>query len=152
MLVRILHDRAEAEDVLQETFVKVWLRANEFDAQRGKVFTWLVILARSRALDRLRSIRSRAQTTEKASHTTINLNPDAAENALNKSRRNFVQSALNGLPEEQRNILLMAYFEGYSQSEIAARTNTPLGTIKTKMRTAMTALREAQNLNLRSWL
>lgn len=152
LLVRILRDRAEAEDVLQDTFVKVWQRANEFDSQRGKAFTWLVILARSRALDRLRAIRSRDRTAEKASRYIISLNSDLTENAIHKRRNNFIQTALNELPEEQRNILLMAYFEGYSQSEIAALTNTPLGTIKTKMRTAMTALREAQNHNLRSWL
>lgn len=152
LLVRILRDRAEAEDVLQEVFVQVWQRANDFDEQRGKVFTWLVTLTRNRGLDRLRALKSRTRVIKEASHESFRLGSDVIENVIHKGRSNFVQAALNELSKKERNLLLMAYFEGFSQSEIAARTNTPLGTVKTRMRTAMTKLRKTLNTDLRNWL
>lgn len=152
LLIRILNNRAEAEDVLQEVFVQVWQRARDFDENRGKGFTWLVTLARSRAIDRLRSLGSRSRTVEEATRETKDTIVDAIEDAINNERGAAVQAALRELPEEQRAALLMAYFDGFSQSEIAERTNIPLGTVKTRMRTGMAKLREVLAPRVRDWL
>lgn len=152
LLFRILGNRAEAEDVLQEVFVQVWQRARDFDENRGKAFTWLVTLARSRAIDRLRSLGSRSRTIEAATKESADAVGDAVEDAINNERGEVVRAALKELPEEQRAALLMAYFDGFSQSEIAERTNTPLGTVKTRMRTGMTKLREVLAPRVRDWL
>ena len=152
LLFRILNNRAEAEDILQEVFVQVWQRARDFDENRGKAFTWLVTLARSRAIARLRSLGSRSRTIEEATKESKDIIVDAIEDAINNERGAAVQAALNELPEEQRAALLMAYFDGFSQSEIAERTNTPLGTVKTRMRTGMAKLRELLAPRVRDWL
>ena len=152
LLFRILGNRAEAEDILQEVFVQVWQRARDFDENRGKAFTWLVTLARSRAIDRLRSLGSRSRTIEAATKESADAVGDAIEDAINNERGEVVRAALKELPEEQRAALLMAYFDGFSQSEIAERTNTPLGTVKTRMRTGMTKLREVLAPRVRDWL
>lgn len=152
LLFRILGNRAEAEDILQEVFVQVWQRARDFDENRGKAFTWLVTLARSRAIDRLRSLGSRSRTIEAATKESADAVADAVEDAINNERGEVVREALKELPEEQRAALLMAYFDGFSQSEIAERTNTPLGTVKTRMRTGMTKLREVLAPRVGDWL
>ncbi|MGH9944665.1 MAG: sigma-70 family RNA polymerase sigma factor [Pyrinomonadaceae bacterium] len=143
LLLRILHSRPEAEDVLQEVFVQVWRRAADFDEARGRAFTWLVTLARSRAIDRLRAIDSR----DRAVNNAAMLSPsedvsDASDDALRSERAEIVRRALAGIPEEQRRALMLAYYEGLTQSEIAARLNQPLGTVKTRMRSGMIKLRE----------
>ena len=142
LLVRILNDRAEAEDVLQEVFVQVWQRAANFDESRGRAFTWLVTLARSRAIDRLRALNSRGRTAEQAARQTEELVSDAEQDAILAERASIVREALRELPAEQREVLLLAYFNGFSQSEIAEHLNSPLGTVKTRMRTALIRLRE----------
>jgi RNA polymerase sigma-70 factor (ECF subfamily) len=125
LLLRILHSRVEAEDVLQEVFLQIWQRAANFDETRGRAFTWMVTLARSRAIDRLRSLDSRQRA-----------------DAYQAEQRAIVGAALAEIPEEQRRALLLAYFEGLTQSEIAARLNQPLGTIKTRMRSGLSKLRD----------
>lgn len=152
LLFRILGNRAEAEDVLQEVFVQVWQKARDFDENRGKAFTWLVTLARSRGIDRLRSLGSRARVAEEAAKEAEDAIADAVEDAINSERGEVVRAALKELPETERAALLMAYFDGFSQSEIAERTNTPLGTIKTRMRTGMAKLRERLAPRVRDWL
>lgn len=142
LLLRILHNRAEAEDILQEVFVQVWQRAANFDESRGKPFTWLVTLTRSRAIDRLRALSSRSRTIEEATRVSSDAISDAELDAIGAQRAEIVQRALRALPEEQRQVLLLAYFNGFSQSEIAERLNSPLGTVKTRMRSAMIKLRE----------
>ena len=151
LLMRILNNRAEAEDVLQEVFVQVWQRARDFDENRGKAFTWLVTLARSRAIDRLRSLGSRSRAVDEATKETSDVVVDAVEDAINNERGEVVRAALKLLPETERATLLMAYFEGFSQSEIAERTNTPLGTVKTRMRSGMAKLRESLGERVRDW-
>ena len=142
LLLRILHNRAEAEDVLQEVFLQVWQRAGNFDAERGKPFTWLVTLTRSRAIDRIRALGSRERTVEEATRETEDVIFDAEQNAILAQRGEVVRQALDKLQEEQRQILMLAYFDGFSQSEIAEKLGTPLGTVKTRMRTGMIRLRE----------
>ena len=142
LILRIVHDRPEAEDVLQETFLQVWRRAADFDDTRGRVFTWLVTIARSRALDRLRALGSRARTAEEVVAHSASDAGDAAIEAVKSEQGKIVRQALAELPEEQRRTLFLAYFEGLTQSEIAARLGDPLGTVKTRMRAGLMKLRE----------
>jgi RNA polymerase sigma-70 factor (ECF subfamily) len=151
LLLRILRSRAEAEDVLQEVFLQVWQRAHSFDAARGRAFTWLVTLARSRAIDRLRSVGSRDRATRASAEDAP---PEsvaeewADEAAVRAERAEAVRAALAELPEEQRQVLLLAYLEGMSQSEIAAARKQPLGTVKTRTRSALRKLSESLRIRL----
>lgn len=142
LMMRILNNREEAEDVLQEVFIQVWRRAADFDESRGRPFTWLVTLARSRAIDRLRSLAARERVAAAGSLEGSEDTSDAASDAFRSEQRGLVNFALAQLPEEQKNPLMLAYFEGLTQSEIAARLGTPLGTVKTRMRTGLMKLRE----------
>jgi RNA polymerase sigma-70 factor (ECF subfamily) len=142
LMLRILHSRQEVEDVLQEVFLQVWNRASDFDEARGRPFTWLVTMARSRAIDRLRSLGSRERVAQNAAREVIEETSDAIEDAIRAEEGRVVRHALQELPEEQRRVLEFAYFEGLTQSEVAKRLETPLGTVKTRMRSGMTKLRE----------
>ena len=142
LLTRILNSRTEAEDVLQEVFLQVWRRASDFDEGRGRPFTWLVTLARSRAIDRLRLITSRERLLASAAKEVWEENSDAVADTLHAERMQAVKRALDKLTDEQRNVLFLAYFDGLTQSEIAAKLKTPLGTVKTRMRSGMIKLRE----------
>lgn len=142
LILRILHSQAEAEDVLQEVFLQAWRRASDFDEARGRPFTWLVTMARSRAIDRLRALGSRERTAQESTRDVTEQFSDAADDAVKSEQGEIVRRALGELPEEQRQTLLLAYFEGLTQSEISERTNTPLGTVKTRMRSGMIRLRE----------
>ena len=143
LVMRILHSREEAEDVLQELLLQVWKRASDFDEARGRPFTWLVTLARSRAIDRLRSLGARDRAaTESARDAGPEPWSDAAHDAIRSEESEIVRQALAELPEEQRQALLLAYFEGLTQTEIATRLGAPLGTVKTRMRSGMIKLRE----------
>lgn len=142
LLVRILNSREEAEDVLQEVFLQVWRRAADFDEERGRPFTWLVTLTRSRAIDRLRSVAARQRLVDAALPEVSEDATDAVSDTLLAEQREIVARALATLPEEQRRTLKLAYFEGLTQSEIAAKLGSPLGTVKTRMRAGMTTLRK----------
>ena len=142
LILRILHDREEAEDCLQEVFLQVWRRARDFDESRGRAFTWLVTIARSRALDRLRASGSRLRLATEAARTPTDDVSDAATEAVRSEEGAIVREALAELPKDQRHPLLLAYFEGLTQTEIAERLGDPLGTVKTRMRSGMIKLRE----------
>jgi len=142
LILRILSDRQEAEDCLQEVFLQVWRRAPDFDASRGRAFTWLVTIARSRALDRLRAAGSRLRLATEAAQEPGDQVGDAAKEAIKSEEGAIVRAALAELPEEQRRALLLAYFEGLTQAEIAVRLGDPLGTVKTRMRAGMIKMRE----------
>jgi RNA polymerase sigma-70 factor (ECF subfamily) len=141
LLLRILNSREEAEDVLQEVFLQIWRRARDFDEERGQPFTWMITLARSRAIDRLRVLAARQRLAASAAHETEEVS-DAAADAVGSEWREIVAGALAQIPDEQRRALMLAYFEGLTQSEIAARLDAPLGTVKTRMRSGMIKLRE----------
>ena len=142
LLMRILNNREEAEDVLQDVFLQVWRKADDFDETRGRPFTWLVTLARSRGIDRLRSLATRERITEAGAKEVSEEIPDAASDTFKSEQRGLVNSALAQLPEEQKRPLMLAYFEGLTQSEIATNLGAPLGTVKTRMRSGLTKLRE----------
>jgi len=151
LLLRILHSRAEAEDVLQEVFLQVWKQAGAFDSSRGRAFTWMVTLARSRAIDRLRAVDSRDRAALRSAEgaPTATAQTDASdEAAIRAERAEVVRSALAELPEEQQQVLLLAYLDGMSQSEIAAAKNQPLGTVKTRTRAGLKKLSETLRARL----
>ena len=139
---RILHDRAEAEDTLQDVFLQIWRRAKDFDENRGRAFSWLVTIARSRALDRLRALGSRARVDQQAVENAGSEVPDANSDAQQSEEAAIVRRALAELSEDQRQALFLAYFQGMTQTEIANYLNKPLGTVKTRMRSGMIKLRE----------
>jgi RNA polymerase sigma-70 factor, ECF subfamily len=142
LLMRILNNREEAEDVLQEVFLQVWRKAGDFDENRGRPFTWLVTLGRSRAIDRLRTLASRERVAVAGAREVVEQISDAAADAFKSEQRGLVNSALAQLPDEQKRPLMLAYFDGLTQSEIATRLGAPLGTVKTRMRTGLMRLRE----------
>ena len=144
LAVRILNDQAEAEDVLQETFVQVWKTAASFDEQRGKPLGLFIMLTRSRAIDRLRSRKTRSRLTEAAGKDESQSVPTTtpAEDAVATESQRAVCEALNVLPSDQRTPIEMAYFGGLTQFEIAQQLRQPLGTVKTRIRAGMTRLRE----------
>jgi RNA polymerase sigma-70 factor (ECF subfamily) len=149
LMLRILRSRPEAEDVLQEVFLQVWQQARSFDQARGRAFTWLATLARSRAIDRLRSVDSRDRAALRSAEEGQQPAATAAalgwadEEAIRGERAEAVRAALAELPEEQRQVLVLAYLDGMSQSEIAAAKNQPLGTVKTRTRAGLKKLSEA---------
>jgi RNA polymerase sigma-70 factor, ECF subfamily len=142
LLYRILNSREEAEDVLQELFLQVWRQAADFDETRGRPFTWLVTLARSRGIDRLRSLAARERLAISGAREPSEEVSDAVADAFRSEQRGLVTAALAQLPEEQKGPLLLAYFDGLTQSEIAKKLGAPLGTVKTRMRTGLMKLRE----------
>ena len=145
LVMHVLRDRDEAEDVVEEVFWQAWRQAERFDASRGAVSTWLLTIARSRALDRLRARKRQREEPmpDSAPDTTIDETAeDPSGFAEAAERRKLVRAALDGLPREQREALELAYFGGLSQTEIAERTGLPLGTVKTRMRLAMQKLKE----------
>ena len=145
----ILNDPDEAEDVVEETFWQAWRTAGRYDNKRGASSTWLIMIARSRALDRLRSRRRWAdlsttpgnagmmrETTSALSTKTPDVHSESVE------REAALALALEGLPPDQRRMIDLAFFGGLSHSEIAEQTSEPLGTVKTRIRLAMQKLRQ----------
>jgi len=137
--LRVLGDAGAAEDVLQEIFMQLWRNPGAFDASRGNLAPWLAVIARNRAVDLLRKRRPQAEITE----TLVSVEPDLASEADRGRHVEKVRAVLKAMPASQRSALEMAYFEGYSHSEIAEKTKEPLGTIKTRIRTGLMLLRKA---------
>jgi len=147
LLLRILANADDAQEVLQETFVKAWTNAKMFDAVRGSDVAWLISIARSRGIDRLRSRKIRGDREDEAGREISSSfgfveKRTGADDAIQSEERSAVRGALAELPESQRVALALAYFEGLSQSEIAEKLGEPLGTIKTRMQLGMKKLRE----------
>lgn len=140
LVLRIVRDRAEAEEVLQEVFYSVWAKAHSYNPELGVPAAWLVRLARNRAIDRLRTNHVRERTHEASDLPPAPESPE--QSALRGQRQAGVVGALGRLPEEQRVLIEQAYYWGRTQSELAARFGLPLGTVKTRIRSAMIALRE----------
>ena len=137
--LRVLGDTMAAEDVLQEVFLQLWRRPGSFDSGRGRLAPWLAVIARNRAIDLLRKRPAEDDIDIQPISTGINLEDAAAQRmAIEK-----VRTVLAGLPAEQRRTLEMAFFEGMTHTEIAAKTGDPLGTVKTRIRSALLAVRKA---------
>jgi RNA polymerase sigma-70 factor (ECF subfamily) len=139
--VRILRDARDAEDVLQETFVQAWRDARRFDAARASVRGWLFTIARSRALDRWRSRRSVEKRIAAVDAPELERAAGAAGEAAAVDVRDFVERALAQLSENEQTVLRLAYFDGCTQEEIAERLVEPLGTVKSRTRSALSKLR-----------
>jgi len=154
---RILGNHADAEEVLQEVFVQVWNRGERYDPARSSVSTWLVLIGRSRAIDRLRSRRVVERTREAVTEVApaagaLHTSPEALENVWIQERRERVRRELAALPPEQRQVLEMAFYGGLTQSEIAGKAGLPLGTVKTRTLLAMKKLRQALREEVRQLL
>jgi RNA polymerase sigma-70 factor (ECF subfamily) len=135
LALRIVGSRGEAEEVVQEAFLEIWRRAGEYHPARGEARAWVTTIVRSRALDRLRSRTAAARTLAATAREPAGPPPPSPlENAERRRARESVGAALDALPAEQRSALELAYYEGLSHSEIAERTGTPLGTIKTRIK------------------
>lgn len=142
---RIVTDDSDAEEILQEVFLQVWNQAERYDRARSSVSTWLVLITRSRSIDRLRSrqVKDRTLTALKKENTEIHTSPEGMSSVLLDQRRQRLRQELKELPTEQRQVLELAFFKGMTQSEIAGSTGIPLGTVKTRTLLAMKKLRRA---------
>lgn len=154
LIHRILGHSGAAEEVLHEAFLYVWDRASTYDPQKSSVSTWLVLIARSRAIDRLRrnrtknGVRARVRS-EQASRSEP---PRGRAAVLDAERRQSVRAAMQRLPEGQRCVLELAYYEGLTQAEIAQKIRTPLGMVKTRTALALRQLRTALAPEIRGLL
>ncbi|MFQ5739006.1 MAG: sigma-70 family RNA polymerase sigma factor [Acidobacteriota bacterium] len=142
-ILRILNDQAEAEEVTSDVYFQVWRRAASYDPSRGRTMPWLLMLARSRALDRLRSGKRRQQVEEatKGSLDGVADTTDPERDSLLSEQRRQVRAALRKLSPEQRRLIESGYFRGLSHREMAAEMGMPLGTIKTRIRLGKLKLR-----------
>ena len=137
--LRVLGETAAAEDVVQEIFMQLWRNPGSFDSGRGNLAPWLAVITRNRAVDVLRKQRPQTEINE----TVVSVEPDLAAEADRGRAIGKVRSVLQEMPAAQRSALEMAYFEGYSHSEISEKTGEPLGTIKTRIRSGLMLLRKA---------
>ena len=141
LILRILRDRSEADEVLQDVFVTVWNRAETYNVALGSPAAWLVRIARNRAIDRLRANTARMRAVE-----SVPLELQASENpevsALLGEQQRVVARALEAIPRDQRDLIEEAYYLGHTQSELAERHKLPLGTVKTRIRTGLLMLRQ----------
>lgn len=146
MALRILGHREEAAELLQEVYLEVWRKVARYDVGRGTPVAWLITLTRSRAIDRLRARGSRAQVSESldgpSATQVADRTPGPFEAQADQELRKLVGDALNSLPPAQQQAIELAYYEGLTHMEIAARLNQPLGTVKTRIKLGMSKLRE----------
>jgi len=151
---RVLGSREEAEEVVQEALLQIWSQAARYDPDRSSVSTWMVLIARSRAIDRLRSRKVIERTTVAVQREEIatHASPEGAGAVLRYERGLRLRVELEQLPEEQRDVLERAFFQGMTQREIAERTGIPLGTVKTRTLLAMKKLRAALRHDLETLL
>jgi RNA polymerase sigma-70 factor (ECF subfamily) len=138
LVLRVIHNEAEADDLLQEIFMEIWNQAKNFSAAKGKPLGWMVTLARRRAIDGLRKKQAYLRAEERLQQETER-QPDAwvhnstEEEILDGDRRVLIRRVIGMLPPPQQQAIELAFFRGMSQREIAANTNTPLGTVKTRL-------------------
>jgi RNA polymerase sigma-70 factor (ECF subfamily) len=137
--LRVLGDAGAAEDVLQDVFIQLWKNPGLFDSSRGNLGAWLSVIARNRAIDALRKRRPESEIAD----VIVSVQPDLAGDAERSRAMEKVRGALGAMPSAQRIALELAYFEGLTHTEIAAKTGEPLGTVKTRIRAGLLQLRKA---------
>jgi RNA polymerase sigma-70 factor (ECF subfamily) len=142
MAMRIMQERSAAEDLLQEVFLQVWRDASSYSPDRGSPEAWIITVTRSRGIDKLRSMRRRERGFVSMEDPAGREYAKVESSAATSDARIMMKSALAQLSETQRRVLELAYFDGLTQSEIAERLKEPLGTVKTRIRAALTRLRE----------
>lgn len=142
LILRVLVDRSQGEEVLQEVFLEIWQSAPKFDPSRGLARTWILTIAHRRAVDRVRASQASMNRDMLAGFRELG-SPSAsvADEAELRVEGARVATLLTQLPQAQREALTLAYFGGYTQSEVAAITGAPLGTVKTRMRDGLSHLR-----------
>lgn len=142
LILRVLVDRAQSEEVLQEVFLEVWQSASRFAPNRGQGRSWVLTIAHRRAVDRVRASQASTDRDVRVGHRDLEVAHDGvAEQVELRIEGERVATALSALPDAQKEALTLAYYGGYSQSEIAALVGAPLGTIKTRMRDGLSRLR-----------
>ena len=142
LIVRVVRDAGIAEDLVQETFLRVWNRVHGLDAQKGSLGPWLLAVARNRAIDYLRSAGGRDRQLREFEEPEPARYCDMEKDILSSDNARRVKSAVEKLSPQQRQVIELAYFEGLSQAEMAERMGQPLGTVKTWVRAALKNLRE----------
>jgi RNA polymerase sigma-70 factor, ECF subfamily len=145
LALRIVRDASSAEEIILDAYLQVWRTAGTYDSARGTVSSWLITLVRSRAIDWLRSRRTRAASMEQGLDDGFDFrdsHPSPEHMAVEAARTRMVQNAMDELPLDQRQAIELAYFSGLSHTEIAVRSGLPLGTVKTRIRLGMLRLRE----------
>lgn len=145
LALRVLNDVGDAEEVVQEAFLQAWKQAGRYDPARSSVSTWLVLITRSRAIDRLRSrkVKDRTVTAAQQEQKVTHTSPEGARDVLMSERRERLDQEMALLPDEQREVLELAFYEGMTQREISDGKGIPLGTVKTRTLLAMKKLRAA---------
>ena len=147
LIVRVLVDRSQSEEVLQEVFLEVWQSAGRFAPNKGQGRSWVLTMAHRRAVDRVRASQASADRDRRAGLRDLDVaHDDVADQVELKVEGQKVASALSTLPIAQREAIVLAYYGGYSQSEIAVLVGAPLGTIKTRMRDGLSRLRAAMGV------
>ena len=142
LALRMLRDKGDAEEVVQEIFLQIWNKANSYDPERGAVSTWVLSIARSRSIDKLRSVGYRNKNIE-IDEEKVNSNVDLSRNIEDRDEsKNVIKQALESLPEKQRVAIELVYFGGLTHIEAADKLNEPVGTIKTRIRLGVMKLKD----------
>lgn len=147
LILRVLVNRSQSEEVLQEVFLEIWQSASKFAPNKGQGRTWVMTIAHRRAVDRVRASQSSADRDVRAGFRDIGVAHDSVSETVELGiESEKIHHALAALPEAQREALVLAYYGGYSQNEVAVLVGAPLGTIKTRMRDGLSRLRTAMGV------
>lgn len=147
LIISIVKKREEAEDVLQEVFITIWERASTFNEDKGNVYSWIITLTRNKAIDRIRSkgYKTQQKASQDVDAPEFSLegdNFDPLETTIFSDRAELVRKALTEIPDQQSEVLKIAYYSGMTQQEISDKLKIPLGTVKTRMRQGMLKLKD----------
>lgn len=147
VILNMIKDEGLCEDILQETFLKIWNNIKLYDENKGRLFTWMRTIACNLAMDKLRSKDYKKRKLISGDETMASFKDDEQTNVDSFIAKSDMQNRMNKLESQQRLIINLSYFEGYTQEQIAAALSMPLGTVKTKIRTAIISLRKTFNIN-----
>ncbi len=145
VIMKIITDQATAEDVLQESMLKIWNNIGSFDTSKGRLFTWMINIARNQAIDKTRSKNFKNSSQNSSLEDSVYVSETVPSAGASVDTMD-VQNWLLHLPEENRQLMRLAYFMGYTQEEISKELNMPLGTVKTKIRNSLIVLRKKLNV------